>query len=129
MMARRYEVTVHPDYQFPTARSAGRKFSKGDVEIVHEGEPGWHEIVNCPILEVTELPPRSVLSEVDATNPARELALEAGIDLSSIEGTGSEGRILKADVEAKIEYLKSVEETIGRDEEDEAIEQKSLPEG
>ena len=39
-------------------------------------------------------------SAVDATDAARELAETEGIDLTAIEGTGSEGRITKSDVEA-----------------------------
>lgn len=39
-------------------------------------------------------------SGVDATDSARKLAAEKGIDLSSVTGTGSGGRITKADVEA-----------------------------
>ena len=40
--------------------------------------------------------------EIDATDTARELASEAGIDLATIEGTGKEGRVLKADVQKAI---------------------------
>ena len=35
---------------------------------------------------------------MDATDTARSLAEENGIDLATIEGTGKEGRILKSDV-------------------------------
>jgi pyruvate/2-oxoglutarate dehydrogenase complex dihydrolipoamide acyltransferase (E2) component len=40
--------------------------------------------------------------EVDATDSARELAEENGLDLGTVTGTGSGGRILKSDVEAAI---------------------------
>ena len=39
-----------------------------------------------------------VVAEVEATDTARSLAEENGIDLSTIVGTGKEGRILKSDV-------------------------------
>src|SRR5690606_2747291 len=40
--------------------------------------------------------------EVDATDEARALAEAHGIDLSTVQGTGANGRILKKDVEAAI---------------------------
>jgi large subunit ribosomal protein L21 len=41
--------------------------------------------------------------EVDITGAARELAEEHGLDVTGIEGTGKEGRILKSDVQDAIE--------------------------
>lgn len=41
--------------------------------------------------------------EADATDEARTLAAEHGIDLHDVTGTGKDGRIIKADVEAHIE--------------------------
>ena len=38
-------------------------------------------------------------AEIDATDAARELAEGSGLDLSTIKGTGQDGRILKSDVE------------------------------
>jgi hypothetical protein len=40
---------------------------------------------------------------VDATDAARALAGEAGVDISTVEGSGAEGRILKSDVDAAAE--------------------------
>lgn len=41
--------------------------------------------------------------EVEASKAARTLANEHGIDLSTIEGTGKEGKVRKPDVEAALE--------------------------
>lgn len=41
-------------------------------------------------------------AEPDATPAAAELASDEGIDLTTLEGTGKDGRILKSDVEAAI---------------------------
>ncbi|MEJ2546982.1 MAG: 50S ribosomal protein L21 [Gemmatimonadota bacterium] len=46
--------------------------------------------------------PVEAKAEIEATDSARELAAEAGIDLATIEGTGKEGRILKSDVQKAI---------------------------
>lgn len=45
----------------------------------------------------------SVPDEIDATPSAEELAQEAGVDLSSVEGTGAGGRITKGDVEKALQ--------------------------
>lgn len=50
-------------------------------------------------VEAVEVQP---VVEFDITDSARELADEAGLDLSTIEGTGKEGRILKSDVQKAI---------------------------
>jgi len=39
---------------------------------------------------------------IEATDTARTLAEEHGIDLATLEGSGKEGRILKSDVEKAI---------------------------
>ena len=61
------------------------KFEKVEAPVV-EVEPA---VVEAP----TEEP-----STVDATDTARSLAEENGIDLSTLEGLGKGGRILKSDV-------------------------------
>jgi len=38
--------------------------------------------------------------DIDTTGAAAELALELGVDLSEVQGSGKGGRITKADVEA-----------------------------
>lgn len=44
----------------------------------------------------------SETEHVDATDSAKELAAAHGIDLASVKGSGADGRIVKADVEAAI---------------------------
>ena len=39
-------------------------------------------------------------TDAEATDEARELAAERGLDLSEIEGSGKDGRVTKKDVEA-----------------------------
>ncbi len=41
--------------------------------------------------------------DVDITNAARELAEEHGVDVTAIEGTGKDGRVLKSDVQEAID--------------------------
>ena len=53
--------------------------------------------VEAPVAE-TEPATVDAPVEVNATDTARSLAEEHGIDLATIEGTGKEGRILKSDV-------------------------------
>lgn len=75
------------------------------IQILKAG--GWYEVketapVENPapegagVLALTETSPL----EVEATEGARALAEERGIDLSKIQGTGADGRVTKADVEA-----------------------------
>jgi 2-oxoglutarate dehydrogenase E2 component (dihydrolipoamide succinyltransferase) len=42
---------------------------------------------------------------IAATPAARELAADAGIDLADVQGTGTDGQILKSDVEKAIEEV------------------------
>lgn len=49
---------------------------------------------------MAELP---VSHNLDVTMGAQKLANEHGIDLAEVEGTGKDGRIIKADVQALIE--------------------------
>jgi pyruvate/2-oxoglutarate dehydrogenase complex dihydrolipoamide acyltransferase (E2) component len=50
--------------------------------------------------------------EVDATDAARRQARELGVDLTKVEGTGSDGRIIVSDV---VEAAEAMEDTSGED--------------
>lgn len=45
-------------------------------------------------------PSENKAAEPDATDAARELAEEEGVDLASVKGTGADGRITVSDVKA-----------------------------
>jgi len=93
-----YEVRVREDFRYNHARVAGREFNKGQVEYLSEQQM-TAEIRESPLLDMSEVPASAqALGEVDATNAARTLAQELGVDLASVDGSGEEGRILKADV-------------------------------
>ena len=50
---------------------------------------------------------QGVAAEVDATDSAKELAEEHGVNLAAVEGTGEGGRITKGDVEAVVKASES----------------------
>lgn len=60
--------------------------------------------------EAREVAAEASEPEVDVTGAAEELAAEHGIDLTALEGTGKDGRILKADVQAAIDEQQQDEE-------------------
>lgn len=77
----------------------------GEV-FIHTDKPV--EVAMTPAVQVRLKSGVLVLAEmeregVDATNAARELAAEHNIDLWSVTGTGADGRITKADVQAVID--------------------------
>jgi large subunit ribosomal protein L21 len=73
--------------------------AKKPIEAVEVEAPEEVEVVQAEV-PVAETEPATVDApvEIDATDTARSLAEEHGIDLATIEGTGKEGRILKSDV-------------------------------
>jgi translation initiation factor IF-2 len=74
---------------------------------------------------VEEAPAEEEVVEISATDAARELAEEHGLELPGIEGTGKDGRILKSDVEAAVEVAEEAEEaTPSEAEEERAAEEK-----
>lgn len=61
------------------------------------------------VVDIPKPAPYISAPEMNATIKAIELALEAGIDLSTIKGTGKNGKITIEDVEAEIEKLTAPE--------------------
>jgi pyruvate dehydrogenase E2 component (dihydrolipoamide acetyltransferase) len=59
-----------------------------------------------PVAAVPERPPPAEAGRVHASPAARRLAEELGVDLSRVQGTGPDGRILRRDIE---EAAKAVE--------------------
>ena len=99
---------VNDESRFPIITScAGREFVKFEYREVPAGLED--EAKANPFLEIeTEEPAAAELpvslslppkGEVDATESALALATESDVDLSLVEGTGVEGRIIKPDVE------------------------------
>lgn len=92
-----YDVVVRDEYRYAHVRVGGREFNKGEATRLAEHEM-TQEIRQSALLEVREVTPAGE-RVVDATNAARVLAAELGVDLASIVGTGEEGKIVKSDVE------------------------------
>lgn len=61
-----------------------------------------HSKLDPALVPATEAEPLTRALEVDATEAAVRLAAENGVDLSTVTGTGSGGRITQADVEQAI---------------------------
>jgi pyruvate/2-oxoglutarate dehydrogenase complex dihydrolipoamide acyltransferase (E2) component len=101
-MARLYNVRVRADYRWPRVRVSGREFSTAG-EVIN-GALLNEEMRASPLLEIEAIPePAPEPEGVDATNAARELAAEHGVDLAEVAGSGEEGRVLVDDVRAVIE--------------------------
>ena len=91
-----------PKAKKPVEAKAAAKPAKAKKQAVEAPVVEVEPVVEPPVVEVVEVEakPAAVEApvEVDATDTARSLAEENGIDLATIEGTGKEGRILKSDV-------------------------------
>jgi len=65
---------------------------------VQVGDSAGNRVMKLHYTENDEV--QSNGSEARATKEAAELAEELGVDLSSVQGTGKDGKITKPDVEA-----------------------------
>ncbi len=79
------------------AKKAADKVEKAEAPVVEAEQVE----VEAPVVEAEQVEveaPTEEPSAVDATDTARSLAEGNGIDLSTLEGSGKGGRILKSDV-------------------------------
>lgn len=53
------------------------------------------------VVEISEVP-QQVTAEVGATDAARALAEERGVDLAAVKGTGKDGKITLKDIKAAL---------------------------
>ena len=100
---KRYRVRLDPEYRWATVQVNAREFTKSPV-VLQEAEL-TEEIANSPLLVVEEMEDADLRTEdgsVDATDGARALAEEMGVELGSLVGTGAGGRVTKKDVEAEL---------------------------
>jgi len=54
-MARIWTARVKAEVTLPVVRSGGREFPRGVAGVIRENEPGWAEMVACPLLDVQEV--------------------------------------------------------------------------
>ena len=94
--------TVHDDdTDYSDTKSAEQAAEEGDVArgIDRTGD----NVLIDPAGEAPATEEELEAEETDATDAAKELADEKGVDLGEVVGTGAEGRVTKADVEAALE--------------------------
>lgn len=95
------QARVKDDYRWGVITACGgAEFVKTEWRNVPLGYS--ESAKNHPDLELSISVPGSTEYTVDATDAAVELADERGIDLLTVVGTGTNGRILKSDVENAI---------------------------
>jgi pyruvate/2-oxoglutarate dehydrogenase complex dihydrolipoamide acyltransferase (E2) component len=98
-----------PQYGSPDPASAAGKLMALEDGHPFEGLPDEHAVAISEdyAAQYEDAVPGTAgdeaASEIDATDEAKSLADEHGIDLSSVEGSGKDGRITKRDVEDAVE--------------------------
>ncbi|MCL5994673.1 MAG: 2-oxo acid dehydrogenase subunit E2, partial [Chloroflexi bacterium] len=74
--------------------------TKGDVEAFIEAKPPAADQGAAPVAPAAVAPPEPGTGRIIATPVAKKVAQERGVDLRMVKGSGPEGRITLADVEA-----------------------------
>jgi len=86
----------------------GKKYKIPLADLLEADIPAEAEEVQMPteaeeaFVKSEPKPKKAKSKKVDATPGAKRLAREKKIDLGTVKGSGQEGRIIKADVEAVI---------------------------
>lgn len=87
---------------YPVTAFTGREFVPYEWRDIPAGSEDEARRNPFLILRDDNSPPPPDAVEVDATDAARALAAEHGIDLAAVEGSGENGRVLVSDVRAMI---------------------------
>lgn len=99
----RNEGDVVPAQDFGDLDYVADCVASGHIEIVEDGEAAEMPEPPAPAAAAQIINGKGevvLAAGVDATDTALAIAMAAGIDLSTVKGSGKNGRILAADVEA-----------------------------
>jgi|SRR5215469_12533762 len=94
-----------PQYGSPDPASAAGKLMPLEDGHPFEGLPDDHQVAISEdyAAQYEEGAAAGDAAEIDATDEAKALAEENNVDLSTVEGSGKDGRITKKDVEEAID--------------------------
>lgn len=102
------EILITQEYADFPGFGTNRKtaiFKAGDIVDFPDGYADV--LLTCFPIPIAKLPPIAELEELsvvekDITSAAASLALKKGVDVSQVDGTGTDGRITVGDVKAAI---------------------------
>lgn len=88
---------AHAEYPSASIRRGGDMSGRWDEKRWIQNEDGSY---SRNLVGSAAVVPESESEEIDATAGALDLARKSGLDLAGVTGSGKDGRITKADVEA-----------------------------